>query len=32
VAYSNYYKEQISAISSMEDIDKIAAGIKRDLR
>ena len=32
VPYSNYYKEQISAISSMEDIDKIAAGIKRDLR
>lgn len=32
VAYSNYYKEQISAISSMEDIARIAAGIKRDLR
>ena len=32
VAYSNYYKEQISFISSMEDIYKIAAGIKRDLR
>jgi len=32
VPYSNYYKEQISAISSMEDISKIAAGIKRDLR
>ena len=32
VPYSNYYKEQISAISTMEDIDRIAAGIKRDLR
>jgi len=32
VAYSGYYKEKISAISSMEDIEKIAAGIKRDLR
>ena len=32
VPYSNYYKEQISAISSMEDVYKIAAGIKRDLR
>jgi len=32
VAYSGYYKEKISAISSMEDVEKIAAGIKRDLR
>ena len=32
VAYSNYYKEQISAISTMDDIERIAAGIKRDLR
>ncbi len=32
VAYSNYYKEQISAIGSMEDVDRIVAGIKRDLR
>ena len=32
VAYSGYYKEKISAISSMEEIEKIAAGIKRDLR
>ena len=32
VAHSNYYKEKISAISSMEDVEKIAAGIKRDLR
>lgn len=32
VSHSNYYKEQISGISSMEDIEKIAAGIKRDLR
>lgn len=32
VPHSNYYKEQISGISSMADIEKIAAGIKRDLR
>ena len=32
VPYSNYYKEQISAISSVEDVYKIVAGIKRDLR
>ena len=32
VAYSNYYKEQISAIQTAEDVYKIAAGIKRDLR
>ena len=32
VPYSGYYKEKISAISSMEDIASIAAGIKRDLR
>lgn len=32
VAHSNYYKEKISCIQTMEDIDKIASGIKRDLR
>lgn len=32
VAHSGYYKEQISAIQSLEDIYRIAAGIKRDLR
>lgn len=32
VAYSNYYKEQISAIKTMDDIDRIAEGIRRDLR
>lgn len=32
VAHSNYYKEKISAISTMEDIYRIAAGIKRDLK
>ena len=32
VAYSNYYKEQISAIQSMEDIYRIADGIRRDLK
>ena len=32
VAYSNYYKEQISAIGKMEDIYRIAEGIRRDLQ
>ena len=32
VAYANYYKEQISSIQSMQDIYRIAEGIRRDLR
>ena len=32
VSHSNYYKEQISCIKTMEDIQKIAAGICRDLK
>ena len=32
VAYSNYYKEQISAIQKMDDIYRIADGIRRDLK
>ena len=32
VAYSNYYKEQISGIKTMEDIYRIAEGIRRDLK
>ena len=32
VSHSSYYKTQISAISSMDDIFAIAEGIKRDLR
>lgn len=32
VAHSGYYKEQISQISTMDDIHAIAKGIKRDLR
>ena len=32
VAHSGYYKEKISAISTMEEIERIADGIKRDLR
>lgn len=32
VAYSNYYKEQISSIQKMEDIYRIAEGIRRDLK
>ena len=32
VAYSNYYKEQISAIKTMDDIYRIADGIRRDLQ
>lgn len=32
VAYSNYYKEQISSIQKMEDIYRIADGIRKDLK
>lgn len=32
VAYSNYYKEQISSIKQMDDIYRIADGIRRDLK
>ena len=32
VAYSNFYKEQISSIKKMEDIYRIADGIRRDLK
>ena len=32
VSHSNYYKEKISYIQTMEDVYKIAQGIKRDLR
>ena len=32
VAYANYYKEQISCIKNMEDIYRIAEGIRRDLK
>ena len=32
VAYSNYYKEQISGIKTMEDACRIAEGIRRDLK
>ena len=32
VAYANYYKEQISAIKTMEDVYRIAEGIRRDLQ
>ncbi len=32
VSHSSYYKEKISAISSMDDIYTIAKGIQRDLR
>ena len=32
VSHSNYYKEQISSIKTMEDIRKIAEGICRDLK
>ena len=31
VAHSGYYKEKISAISTMDEIERIADGIKRDL-
>lgn len=32
VAHSNYYKEQISSIKTMEDIYQIADGIRKDLK
>ncbi len=32
VAYSNYYKEQISSIKKMEDVYRIAEGIRKDLK
>ena len=32
VSHSSYYKTQISAISTMEDIENIAKGIKNDLK
>jgi tRNA-dihydrouridine synthase B len=32
VAYANYYKEKISAIQTMDDIYKIAEGIRKDLQ
>ena len=32
VAYANYYKEQISSIQKMEDVYRIAEGIRRDLK
>ncbi len=32
VAYANYYKEQISSIGKMEDIYRIAEGIRKDLK
>ena len=32
VAYANYYKEQISSIQKMEDIYRIAEGIRKDLQ
>lgn len=32
VAYANYYKEKISTIQCMEDIYRIADGIRRDLK
>ncbi|MBR3978378.1 MAG: tRNA dihydrouridine synthase DusB [Oscillospiraceae bacterium] len=32
VAYSNYYKEQISSIQSMVDIYRIGDGVRRDLK
>ena len=32
IPYASYYKEQISHISSFGDLERITAGIKRDLR
>ncbi len=32
VAHSGYFKEQIAKIETMDDIDRITEGIKRELR
>lgn len=32
VPYSGYYKEKISSISTVEDVQRLAAGIRRNLR
>ena len=32
VAYANYYKEQIVAMNTLEDVRRIAGGVKRDLK
>lgn len=32
VPYSGYYKEKISSISTVEDVQRLTAGIRRDLR
>ena len=32
VAYSNYYKQEISRIKTMEDVVRVVRGIQRDLR
>ena len=32
VSHSSYHKTQISSISTMEDIENIAKGIKNDLK
>ena len=32
VSHSSYYKTQISAISCMDDVERIAKGIKQDLK
>lgn len=32
VAYANYYKEKISSVSTMEELEKIADGVRRDLK
>ncbi len=32
VPYANYYKKEISQIASMEDVYRVAKGVKRDLR
>ncbi|MBR2937880.1 MAG: tRNA dihydrouridine synthase DusB [Oscillospiraceae bacterium] len=32
VAYANYYKEQISSIQKMDDIYRIAEGVRKDLK
>ena len=32
VPHANYYKEQIVRMNTLEDMERITAGIKRDLK
>ena len=32
VSHANYYKEQIVRMDTLEDVYRVSAGVKRDLR